>query len=315
MIPDLRVRLGNLELANPVMTAAGCAGSGRELAQFFDIARIGAVVTKSVTLEPRAGYPAPRVAETPSGMLSAVGLQGPGIEVFLQRDLPWLLSRGARAVVSVAGNGVREYAELARRLSDAPGVAMIEVNLSSPDPGRQGRHFAQDPDAAAAVAHAVRASARADIPVFAKLSPDVPDLVGVAKSCVSAGADGLAMINTVRGMAVDIGTMRPVMSGGAGGLSGPAIRPIALACVYEVRAALPEVPIIGMGGVRTGTDALEFVLAGANAVAVGTAIFRDPSACMRVLRELEQAVVELGVERVDSLVGAAHRYAGAGTRG
>ncbi|TDQ52547.1 dihydroorotate dehydrogenase [Actinorugispora endophytica] len=315
MIPDLRVRLGELELVNPVMTAAGCAGSGRELAQFFDIARIGAVVTKSVMLEPRAGRPAPRIAETPSGMLSAVGLQGPGIEVFLQRDLPWLLSRGARAAVSVAGGGPGEYAELARRLSEAPGVAMIEVNLSSPDLARRGRHFAHDPEAAARVVRAVRAEARPDIPVFAKLSPDVPDLVGLARVCVEAGADGLAMINTVRGMAIDVDTMRPAVAGGPGGLSGPAIRPIALACVYEVHAALPEVPVIGMGGVRTGADALEFLLAGAGAVAVGTAIFHDPSACVRVLRELEQALVERGVERVASLVGAAHRAPGAAVRG
>ncbi|MEY9213049.1 dihydroorotate dehydrogenase [Thermobifida halotolerans] len=311
MIPDLRIGLGEWELANPVMTAAGCAGSGRELARFFDIARIGAVVTKSVTLEPRAGRPAPRIAETPSGVLSAVGLQGPGIDVLLQRDLPWLLSRGARVVVSVAGGSADEYAELARRLSEAPGVAMIEVNLSSPDPARGGRHFVQDSAAAARVVGAVRENARADIPVFAKLSPDVSDLVGLAADCVEAGADGLAMINTVRGMAIDADTLRPAVAGGMGGLSGPAIRPIAVACVYQVHAALPEVPIVGMGGVRTGADAMEFLLAGASAVAVGSALFHDPSACVRVVRELERELVDRGVERVGSLVGAAHRTAGA----
>lgn len=311
MIPDLRVRLGEWELANPVMTAAGCAGSGRELARFCDISRIGAVVTKSVTVEPRAGRPAPRIAETPSGVLSAVGLQGPGIDVFLQRDLPWLLSRGARAVVSVAGGDVDEYVLLARRLSEAPGVTMIEVNLSSPDPARGGRHFAADPAAAARVVAAVREAARADIPVFAKLPADVADLVGLAGECVAAGADGLAMINMVRGMVVDVDTRRPAVAGGMGGLSGPAIRPIAVACVYQVHAALPEVPIVGMGGVRTGADVMEFLLAGASAVAVGSALFHDPSACLRVLRELERELVDRGVERVDALIGAAHRTAGA----
>ncbi|GLU46035.1 dihydroorotate dehydrogenase [Nocardiopsis ansamitocini] len=310
MTPDLRVRLGDIELANPIMTAAGCAGSGRELAQFFDIARIGALVTKSVMVEPRAGRPAPRVAETPSGMLSAVGFQGPGIEVFLQRDLPWLLSRGGRAVVSVAGGSPQEYAELARRLSDASGVTMIEVNLSSPNLAERGRHFAHDAGAAARVVNAVRAKTRSDIPVFAKLSPDVPDLVALAQECVAAGADGLSMVNTVRGMAIDPVTMRPAVAGGVGGLSGPAIRPIAIACVYEVHAALPKVPLIGMGGVRTGSDALEFVLAGASAVAVGTVIFNDPSACVRILREFEQALVDRGVGRAADLVGAAHRPPG-----
>ncbi|MGI5118110.1 dihydroorotate dehydrogenase [Marinactinospora thermotolerans] len=311
MSPDLRTRLGDVELANPIMTAAGCAGAGRELAQFFDVARIGAVVTKSVMLEPRAGRPAPRMAETPSGMLSAIGLQGPGIEVFLQRDLPWLLARGGRAVVSIAGGSAEEYAELARRLSMAPGVTMIEINLSSPNLADRGRDFTEDPAAAARVVRVVRASARSDIPVFAKLSSDVPDLVGLATACAEAGADGLSMINTVRGMAIDTATMRPAVAGGTGGLSGPAIRPIAIACVYRVHAALPDVPIIGMGGVRTGSDALEFLLAGASAVAVGTVIFHDPSACVRILREFEEALEERGVARVGDLIGAAHRPLGA----
>ena len=310
MIPDLRVRLGELELANPVVTAAGCAGAGRELARFFDIARIGAVVTKSGTVEPRAGWPAPRIAETPSGVLSTVGLQGPGIDVFVQRDLPWLLSRGARAVVSVAGGSVDEYVTLAQRLSEAPGVTAIEVNLSSPDLSRGGEHFTADPEAAAQVVAAVRETARSDIPVFAKLSPDVADLVALAGKCVAAGADGLALVNTVRGMVIDVDTMRPAVAGGMGGLSGPAIRPIAVACVYQVHAAYPEVPIIGMGGIGTGRDALEFLLAGASAVAVGTALFHDPSACMRVLRELERELIDRGVERVESLIGAAHHGMG-----
>ncbi|WP_344969098.1 dihydroorotate dehydrogenase [Salinactinospora qingdaonensis] len=314
MSPDLRTWLGHVELANPVMTAAGCAGAGREIAQFFDISRLGAVITKSVMLQPRAGGPAPRMTETPSGVLSAVGLQGPGIDVFLQRDLPWLLSRGGRAVVSIAGASPEEYADLASRLSAAPGVTMIEVNLSSPNPADHGRHFVDDPSAAARVVAAVRGRARSDIPVFAKLSADVADLVGLATTCVEAGADGLSMINTVRGMAIDTSSMVPALAAGVGGVSGPAIRPVAVACVYDVHAALPQVPLIGMGGVRTGVDVLEFLLAGAAAVAVGTVIFHDPSACARVVREFEEVLEQRGVRRVGDLIGAAHRRSGAAVR-
>ena len=199
---DLRTRLGHVELPNPVLTASGCAGSGRELAQFFDVSKIGAVVTKSVQLAPRAGRPTPRMAETPSGMLNSIGLQGPGIDAFLQRDLPWLLSRGARAVVSIAGSTVEEYAELAARLSDAAGVTAIEVNISCPNVEHRGQVFACDAAASAAVIDAVRGRTRYDIPVFAKLSPDVTDIVAIARACVAAGADGLSMINTMLGMAI-----------------------------------------------------------------------------------------------------------------
>ena len=192
MAVDLRSRLGHVELPNPIMTASGCAGAGRELAQFMDVSRIGAFVTKSVMLAPRAGRPTPRMAETPSGMLNSIGLQGPGIDAFLQRDLPWLLSRGARAVVSIAGSTVAEYAELAARVSDAAGVTAIEVNISCPNVEHRGLMFAASPDDSAAVIEAVRNQARYDLPVFAKLSPDVTDIVAVAKACVSAGADGLS---------------------------------------------------------------------------------------------------------------------------
>ncbi len=306
MTADLRTRLGHVELPNPILTASGCAGAGRELAQFIDIARIGAVVTKSVMLAPRAGRPTPRMAETPSGMLNSIGLQGPGIDSFLQRDLPWLLSRGARAVVSIAGGTVGEYAELAGRLSAAAGVTAIEVNISCPNVEHRGQVFACDPGAAAAVVEAVRGRARYDIPVFAKLSPDVTDIVAVARACVAAGADGLSMINTLLGMVIDTATMRPALAGLTGGLSGPAIRPVAVRCIWQVRAALPEVPIIGMGGVMTGQDALELILAGASMVSVGTAIFHDPSACARILRELERELSDRGVDRLSEVIGLAH---------
>ncbi|MBO0777151.1 MAG: dihydroorotate dehydrogenase [Actinobacteria bacterium] len=295
-----------MELPNPILTASGCAGAGRELAQFFDIAKIGAIVTKSVMLAPRAGRPTPRMAETDCGMLNSIGLQGPGIDAFLQRDLPWLLSRGARAVVSIAGSTVAEYAELAERLSDAPGVTAIEVNISCPNVEDRGQVFACDAGSSAAVIEGVRGRVRYDIPVFAKLSPDVTDIVSIARACRRAGADGLSMINTLLGMAIDTDTMRPVLAGVTGGLSGPAIRPIAVRCIWQVHQALPDVPIIGMGGVRTGLDALELILAGASMISVGTAIFHDPGACLRILGELEEELASRGVDRLADAVGLAH---------
>ena len=306
MAVDLRSRLAHVELPNPILTASGCAGAGRELAQFFDVAKIGAVVTKSVMLAPRSGRPTPRMAETPSGMLNSIGLQGPGIDAFLQRDLPWLLSRGARAVVSIAGGTVDEYAELAARLSDASGVTAVEVNISCPNVEDRGQVFACDPAASAAVIEAVRARIRYDIPVFAKLSADVTDVVAIAGACVRAGADGLSMINTLLGMAIDTKTLRPVLAGVTGGLSGPAIRPVAVRCIWQVHEAFPDIPIIGMGGVRTGRDALELMLAGAATVSVGTAIFHDPSACPRIVRELEEELASRGIERATDVVGLAH---------
>jgi dihydroorotate dehydrogenase (NAD+) catalytic subunit len=307
MAVDLRARLGHVELPNPILTAAGCAGTGRELAQYIDVARIGAVVTKSIMIEPRAGRPTPRLAETAAGLLSSVGLQGPGIDAFLQRDLAWLLSRGAHTVVSIAGSSVGEYAELAARLSDAAGVTAIELNLSCANVEGRGRDFASEPEAAAGVVEAVRAVARYDIPVVAKLSPDVSDIVTVARACVAAGADALSMINTVPGMVIDTATMRPGLAGGMGGLSGPAIRPIAVRCIWRTRQALPEIPIIGIGGVRTGRDALELILAGATLVGVGTAVFHDPSACARIQRELEAELAARGVERIGDVTGLAHQ--------
>lgn len=310
MSVDLRTHLSHVELPNPIMTASGCAAAGRELSQFIDVAKIGAIVTKSVMAQPRAGRPTPRMAETPSGMLNSIGLQGPGIEAFLQRDLPWLMSRGARAVVSIAGGSVEEYAGLARRLADAPGVTAIEVNISCPNVEDRGKVFACDPEAAANVVRAVRAHTRFDVPVFAKLSPDVTDIVTVARSCVDAGADGLSMINTLLGMSIDVDTMRPVLAGTTGGLSGPAVRPVAVRCVWQVHQALPHVPIIGIGGVRTGLDVIEFLLAGASAVEVGTVVFHDPSACARILRELEEELLTRGIDRVADLVGLAHKPPG-----
>jgi dihydroorotate dehydrogenase (NAD+) catalytic subunit len=304
---DMATTLGRFEAPNPVFTASGCAAAGRELNQFFDIAQLGGVVTKSIMLRPRSGRPTPRMAETPSGMLNSIGLQGPGIDAFLENDLPWLVERGARAVVSIAGGSVDEFGKLAGRVRDAGGASMIEVNISCPNVEDRGQVFACDARAAADVVQAVRRSTRPEVPVFAKLSPDVTDIVAIARSCVDAGADGLSMTNTLLGIVIDTDTMRPVLAGVTGGLSGPAIRPVALRCVWQVHQAMPEVPILGMGGIRTGLDALQFVLAGASAVSVGTETFHDPSAPMRVLRELTKALADRGFERYSDAVGLAHR--------
>jgi dihydroorotate dehydrogenase (NAD+) catalytic subunit len=303
---DMRTSLAGVEFPNPMFTASGCAANGQELAQFFDIGSIGGVVCKSVMLEPRSGRPTPRMAETPSGMLNSIGLQGPGIDAFLDNDLPWLADHGARAVVSIAGGSVEDYGKLATRLRTAP-VSLIEVNISCPNVEDRGQVFACDPGAAGAVVAAVRRSAPSGVPVFAKLSPDVTDIVSIAEACVDAGADGLSMINTTLGIVIDTTTMRPVLAGITGGLSGPAIRPMAVRCVWQVHAAMPDVPIIGMGGIRTGLDALEFVLAGASAVSVGTVVFNDPTAPVRILRELDRALAERGIERLTDAVGLAHR--------
>jgi dihydroorotate dehydrogenase (NAD+) catalytic subunit len=304
---DMSTRLGSLELPHPITTASGCAAAGQELSQFFALTDIGAVVTKSIMMEPRSGRPTPRMAETPSGMLNSIGLQGPGIEAFIANDLAWLEERGARTIVSIAGHNVEEYGRLASRLRGAPGVSAIEVNISCPNVESRGQVFACDPLASAEVVALVRRNTPPGVPVFAKLSPDVTDIVEIAKSCVAAGADGLSMINTLLGMVINTDTMRPLLGGVTGGLSGPAIRPVAVRAIYQVHAALPEVPIIGMGGVMTGNDAFEMVLAGASAVSVGTSVFHDPSAPVRVGTELQALLAERGFERLTDAIGHAHR--------
>jgi dihydroorotate dehydrogenase (NAD+) catalytic subunit len=302
---DLTVELAGVAYHNPVFTASGCSAAGQELAPFFDPALLAGVVTKSIMLNARSGRATPRMAETPSGMLNSIGLQGPGVDVFLDRDLPWLEQHGIPAVVSIAGGSVEEYVKLASRIRGRKGLAMLEVNISCPNVEDRGQVFACDPTAAAAVIAAVRRVS--SVPVFAKLSPDVTSIVDVAQAVVDAGAHGLSMINTTLGVVIDTDTLRPTLANVTGGLSGPAIRPIAVRCVWQVRQALPEIPILGMGGIRTGLDALQFLAAGANAISVGTAIFGDPSAPLRVLRELEEALALRGFASVDEVVGIAHR--------
>lgn len=304
---DLAVDLAGVHLPTPVMTASGCAAAGKELAPFLDVAAIGAVVTKSVMRDPRSGRPTPRMVETPSGMLNSIGLQGPGIDTFLATDLPWLVSAGARAVVSIAGGSLGEYAELARRVGASPGVAAVELNISCPNVEDRGQVFACDPFLAARAVSAARPGVPRGVPLLAKLSPDVTDLVTVARAVVEAGADGLTMINTTLGLAIDPDTMRPTLGGVTGGLSGPAIRPIAVRCVWQVHAAMPTVPIVGVGGVRTGRDAFELLLAGATAVQVGTVTFHDPSAPHRVAEELRGELAAHGFGTPAEAVGHAHR--------
>lgn len=304
---DMTAKLGGAVLPNPVLTASGCAAFGRELAEFFPVSQLGALVTPSLTREPRAGLPSPRMVETASGMLNCVGMQGPGIEMFCTEHLPWLDRVGARVVVSIAGRSAEEFADVAAQLRGAAAVVLIEANISSPTLADRGQLVASDPEAAAQVIAAVRAAADPAIPVFAKLSPDVTDIVPMAVACVRAGADGLTLVNTPAGMAIDTDTMRPALSGITGGLSGPAIRPVAVRCVWQVHAALPAVPILGVGGIASGLDALQFILAGAQAVSVGTAVFHDPCAPVRVLDELRDALFARGFATLADAVGYAHR--------
>jgi dihydroorotate dehydrogenase (NAD+) catalytic subunit len=301
------VNLAGVELPSPILTASGCAAAGRELDGFFDITSIGAIVTKSIMLKPRSGRATPRMAETPSGMLNSIGLQGPGIDSFIENDLAWLNQRGARTIVSIAGETVDEYSKLAAKLRSAGGFDALEVNISCPNVADRGQVFACRAETAAQVIQAVRRSSDSRVPIFAKLSPDVTDIVEIADSVIRAGATGLSLINTLLGMVIDTRSMRPMLAGVTGGLSGPAVRPVAIRCIWQVREAFPTVPIIGMGGVRSGRDALEFILAGATAVSVGTAVFNDPSAPMRIHQELAREVRALGFDRVEDLIGYAHR--------
>ena len=277
------------------------------MAQFFPLREMGGVVTKSVMSKARNGRPTPRMAETPSGMLNSIGLQGPGIDAFIAKDIPYLVEQKARIIVSIAGETVEEYATLARKLRSVAGISALEVNISCPNVENRGLVFACDPEASRRVIDGVRRTIGGDLPIIAKLSPDVTDLVSIARGVVDAGADGLALINTVLGMVINVDTMRPHLGGKTGGLSGPAIRPIAVRAVYQVHAALPKVPILGMGGVATGKDALEMILAGASGVSIGTASFGNPTAIMKIQSELKQLLIDRGFTSLKQAIGYAHR--------
>jgi len=300
---DLGVTIGSLELRNPVMTASGTFASGREFADFLDVERLGALVTKGVSLDPWPGNASPRIAETASGMLNSIGLQNPGVEVFCEKDLAWLAANAPSTpvIVNVSGHSVGEYAAVVERLESEPAVAGYELNISCPNVDTGGMAFGTDCVAAASVVAAVRPMTSR--PVIVKLSPNVTDIAAIAKSVEDAGADAVSLINTLLGMSVDAETRRPRLARVVGGLSGPAIKPIALRMVWQVARAV-HIPVIGMGGIGDATDAIEFMLAGARAVAIGTANFVDPTATMRVLDGLEAYCRRHEVASIGEIVGA-----------
>ena len=304
---DFSTTLGPAWFPTPLFTASGCASSGKELSQFFPLRDIGAVVTKSIMLKARPGRPTPRMAETPSGMLNSIGLQGPGIDTFLANDIPWLLQHNARVIVSIAGENVDEYVVLARKLRSVGGISAVEVNISCPNVENRGLVFACDPQASRSVVDGVRRTLGADIPILVKLSPDVTDIVEIARGVINAGADGLSLINTILGMVINVDTMRPHLAGKTGGLSGPAIRPVAVRAIYQVHQAFRKIPILGMGGVRSGRDAFEMILAGASGISVGTATFSNPMAVINVQNELRELLINKGFNSLKDAVGFAHR--------
>jgi dihydroorotate dehydrogenase (NAD+) catalytic subunit len=304
---DFSTKIGSKRFSNPIFTASGCASSGQELSQFFPLTELGAVVTKSIMTKARTGRATPRMAETPSGMLNSIGLQGPGIDTFLENDIPWLIENNAKIVVSIAGETVEEYGVLARRLRAVSGISAVEVNISCPNVENRGQVFSCHPDTSTAVIESVRRNIGGELPIIAKLSPDVTDIVAIAKAVIDAGVDGLALINTLLGMVIDTNSMKPKLAGKTGGLSGPAIRPVAVRAIYQVHQAFPNIPIVGMGGVATGRDAFELVLAGASAVSIGTASFGNPSAAMQVKNELADLLTQKGFNDFRDAIGFAHR--------
>lgn len=301
---DLKVELAGISLANPVLASSGTFGYGREMARWFDLRRLGGIITKGTTLAPRAGNPPPRIAETPAGLLNSIGLENPGLEAVVSEEIPFLRQFGIPVIVNIAGDTVDEYAALAATLDRVEGVSALEVNVSCPNV-RAGRVlFGTDPGATAAVVEAVRRAT--SLPVIVKLTPNVTDVVAVARAAREAGADALSLINALKGMAIDVRRRRPVLGAVTGGLSGPAIKPVALRMVWEVAEAL-DVPIIGCGGIMTGRDAVEFLLAGASAVAVGSATLVDPLSAVRVVDEMAACLAEEGFRSAREAVGLARR--------
>ena len=297
---NLSVKIGNLELKNPVMGASGTFGFGREYEDFLDVNEISAIVTKGVTPKPRAGNPGVRIAETPSGMLNCIGLENPGVDAFIYDILPKIKKYNTAVIVNISAGSVEEYAEMAWRL-DIDGVDAVEVNISCPNVKEGGIVFGKDPKAAASVTHAVKTHTKKT--VIVKLSPNVTDIVQMAKAVEEAGADAISMINTLTGMAIDINTRKPLLGNITGGLSGPAVKPVALRMVWQVAKAV-NIPIIGMGGIASAEDAIEFLLAGATAVAVGAHNFIDPSALKVIADGIAEYMQKHNIEDVNELVGA-----------
>lgn len=297
---NLAVKIGNLTLKNPIVTGSGTFGFGPEMAGVFDLSKLGAIVVKSTSREPRRGNPTPRIVETPSGLLNAIGLQNDGLEKFVNEKLPFLRTLDVPVIVNIVGADTGEFVFLAEKLTDAGGVGALELNISCPNVAH-GLDFATDPKLTHELVAAVRKST--NLTILTKLSPNVTDIVAVARAAVDAGSDGLSLINTLLGTAIDARKRTFKLANITGGLSGPAVKPVALRCVWQVHRALPAVPLVGMGGIMTGTDAAEFLLAGATAVAVGTATFQTPTAALDVLADLEAFCAENGVGDVRELIG------------
>jgi dihydroorotate dehydrogenase (NAD+) catalytic subunit len=294
--------VGGLPLANPIMAASGTFGYGLDLLDLCPPEKLGAVVSKGLSPKPRRGNPTPRIVETAAGMINAIGLQNIGVEAFCRDALPALRERGAVVVINVFGERMEEYVEVIERCEREDGIAAYELNVSCPNVSAGGIEFGHDPAQLERLTASCRAVTRRQL--WVKLSPNAPDLVATARAGAAGGADALTLINTLRAMAIDAVARRPVLATACGGLSGPAIKPIALRMVWEVHRALPEIALVGVGGIESGRDAVEFLLAGASAVQVGTAIFRDPDAPLRILSELELFCSEQGVAGVSELVGA-----------
>ena len=301
---NTKVTIGRVTLNNPVMTASGTFGSGMEYSELTDITRLGAVVTKGVAKEPWEGNPTPRIAETPSGMMNARGLQNPGMETFIRRDLPFLREKcagsGTKIIVNVCGRTVEDYCETAARLSEEKDVAMLEINISCPNVKEGGIAFGQNPSGAFEVTQAVKRVSK--VPIIMKLSPNVTDIAEMARAAQAGGADAVSLINTLTGMKIDVHRRCFSLANRTGGVSGPAIHPIAVRMVWQAAHAV-SIPVIGMGGIRTGEDALEFLMAGASAVAVGTAHFADPGASVRIVEEIESYMEQYQVENIRDLIG------------
>ncbi|AKL84321.1 dihydroorotate dehydrogenase [Bacillus atrophaeus] len=296
----LKVELPGLQLKNPIIPASGCFGFGKEFARFYDLSCLGAIMIKATTKEPRFGNPTPRVAETGAGMLNAIGLQNPGLESVLHNELTWLEQFDTPIIANVAGSQVEDYVEVAEQISKAPNVNALELNISCPNVKTGGIAFGTNPAMAAELTKAVKKVSQ--VPVYVKLSPNVANIAEIAVAIEEAGADGLTMINTLIGMRLDLKTGQPILANKTGGLSGPAVKPVAIRMVYEVSQAV-NIPIIGMGGVQTAEDAFEFLLAGASAVAVGTANFVNPFACPEIIGQLPDVLQKYGYQSVEECIG------------
>ncbi|MEC3651187.1 dihydroorotate dehydrogenase [Bacillus subtilis] len=296
----LEVKLPGLDLKNPIIPASGCFGFGKEFSRFYDLSCLGAIMIKATTKEPRFGNPTPRVAETGAGMLNAIGLQNPGLDSVLHNELPWLEQFDTPIIANVAGSQVEDYVEVAEHISKAPNVHALELNISCPNVKTGGIAFGTNPQMAADLTKAVKEVS--GVPVYVKLSPNVANITEIALAIEEAGADGLTMINTLIGMRLDLKTGKPILANKTGGLSGPAVKPVAIRMVYEV-SQMVNIPIIGMGGVQTAEDALEFLLAGASAVAVGTANFVNPFACPEIIEQLPSVLRQYGYQSIEECIG------------